>query len=118
MLCSRVALFFYWACDNIQIITQLKLRKGDADYWGQMGMLNWFISLLCNLAQFIRQYLQATTQLTYYYKVVKESPEKKEAFRDQIKASKALKFDAILGIIKTVGDILPAAKGASTLSLQ
>jgi uncharacterized membrane protein YwzB len=115
VLLARVALFFYWICDNLQIVTQLKLRKGDAEYWGQMGMINWTISLICNLIQFVREYMQASTQLIYYESAILKNPEKRDSFRDQIKAMKKQRFSAILGLIKTFGDLLPAAKGASTI---
>lgn len=113
MLLGRVALFFYWICDNIQIITQLKLRKGDAEYWGRMGMLNWTISLVCNLIQFAREYMQANAQLAYFDSTILKNPEKKDSFKDQIKSFKQQRFNAILGLIKTVGDLLPAMNGAS-----
>ena len=112
VLISRIALLLYWACDNIQIITQLKLRKGDQEYWGKMGMLNWTISLVCNLIQLIRQYIQQTTQLKYYRELVATNPEKKESLKDQILKAKKDRVDTVLNIIKTVGDLFPASKGA------
>lgn len=78
-------------------------------------MINWTISLICNLIQFVREYMQASTQLIYYESAILKNPEKRDSFRDQIKAMKKQRFSAILGLIKTLGDLLPAAKGASTI---
>lgn len=115
VLLARVALFFYWIFDNLQALTQLKLRKGDAEYLGRLAMINWTISLLCNLVQFVRQYVQASSQLAYYEAAILKNPEKKDSFKDQISAMKNQRFSSILGLIKTFGDLLPAAKGASSL---
>ena len=106
-------MFFYWIFDNLQILSQLKVFQGNSDRWGQWGMTGWSISLITNLIQFIRQLFQVNEQLKYYADIVSKNPEKKETFKDQIKAAKIQKFDLILNIIKTVGDILPAFKGAS-----
>ena len=109
-------MFFYWGFDNIQILSNLKLIDANTDRWGQWGMTGWSISLITNFIQFIRQVLQVNEQLKYYADVVAKNPEKKEAFKDQIKAAKIQKFELTLNIIKTLGDMLPAFKGASRLN--
>lgn len=108
-------MFFYWACDNVQILSQLKIITGNADRWGQLGMTGWSISLVCNLIQFIRQLKQNSEQLSYYADIVAKNPEKKESFKDDIKKAKVKNVELILNLIKTVGDILPAFKGASKM---
>ena len=117
VLLGRVAMFFYWIFDNIQILSQLKILNADPEFFGKWGMTNWSVSLVCNLIQFIRQLKQLNEQLAYFADIVSKNPEKKEAFKDQIKATKIARFDCSLNIIKTLGDILPAFKGASSLSL-
>lgn len=77
-----------------------------------MGMLNWTISLVANLIQLIRQYMQQSSQLKYYRELIATNPEKKDALKDQILKAKKDKGDTILNIIKTVGDLFPASKGA------
>ena len=108
-------MFFYWIFDNIQIITQLKLRTGDAEYWGKLGMINWSISLVFNLIQYVRQLFQLNQNLKDYQDLIAKNPEKRESFKDNIKSVKQQRFDVILNLIKTFGDILPAFKGASMI---
>lgn len=105
-------MFLYWVCDNIQILSQIKLISGDSEYWNKKGMTAWWVSLVCNLIEFIRRYIQAQAQLTYYKNFVKENPEKKEAFNDSFKKTKDEKREALLNIIKTVGDLTTATKGS------
>lgn len=117
MLLSRVGLFVYWINDNIQILCALKLINGDAEYWNRMGMLSWWISLVLTLIQSVRTYMQQDAQLKYYVDFVGKNPEKKEAFKDQFKAAKAARTDALLNIVKTVGDLFTATKGSGKLNV-
>ena len=110
-------MFFYWIFDNIQILSVLKLVEANADRWGQLGMLGWSISLTANLLQFIRQLFQVNGSLAEYAKRIVENPEKQEAFKEEIKKAKIQRFELMLNLIKTLGDILPAFKGASTFDL-
>lgn len=75
-------------------------------------MLAWWCSLICNLVQSVRQYGQATTQLQYYVSMGRTNPEKKEAFSEQFKAAKQQRLDAMLNIIKSLGDLTTATKGS------
>lgn len=112
VLLSRVGLGIYWICDNIQILSQLKLISNNAEYWGKKAMLFWTISLWFNLIQSVRTYFQAQSQLNYYREFIGNDTERKEKFREQIKKSKDEKFDALLNIIKAIGDLFPSSKGA------
>lgn len=115
MLLSRAFLALYWLFDNIQIVTQLKIFDGDQEKWGKRGMFAWWLSLICNLVQFVRSYTQADAQLKYYIKIGRQNEEKKQAFAEQYKTAKKQKFDALLNIVKTIGDLFPATKGSGKL---
>ena len=78
-------------------------------------MLAWWFSLICNLVQSIRSYMQADSQLKYYIQVGRANPDKKVAFAEQYKVAKQQKLDATLNIIKAVGDLCPATKGSGSI---
>ena len=115
MLLGRSFLALYWIFDNIQILTQLKIFQGDQEKWGKRSMLAWWFSLICNLVQSVRSFMQADSQLKYYIQVGRTNPEKKTAFVDQYKAAKQQKLDATLNIIKALGDLCPSTKGSGTI---
>lgn len=112
VLLSRAFLALYWVFDNIQIVTQLKIFNGDQEKWGRRGMLAWWVSLVCNLVQSIRSYMKADSELKYYIKVGRQSPEKKEAFKPQFNEASAAKKEALLNIVKAAADLLTATKGS------
>ena len=112
MLAGRVAMFVYWIFDNINLLCTLKLLKRDPEWFGKMGMFSWFVSLVLNLVQFFRTLHQINGQIKFYNDFCKKNPEKADTFKDDLKKYYKQRTEAILNLIKTLGDIFPSFKGS------
>ena len=77
----------------------------------------WVFALIFQLIQAFRQVKYANEQLEYYAGLVKESPEKKDSFKDSVGNMKKMKTEAIFNILKSIGDMFPALKGSGNLLL-
>jgi ABC-type microcin C transport system permease subunit YejE len=102
----------YWFNDNIQVLSALKVISWDAEKWNKRGMFCWWISLLLNVVQHIREIIQFDKELKYIKEEVKRSPEKKDSFNDKFKKAKEGKITGILNLVKALGDLLTATKGS------
>jgi len=112
VLLNRACFFVYWLNDNISILSQIGFLKFDTDAFRKRGMKFWVFALIFQLVQAFRQLKYANEQLEYYAGLVKESPEKKDSFKDSVGNMKKMKTEAIFNILKSIGDMFPALKGS------
>jgi hypothetical protein len=75
-------------------------------------MFFWFFANLFSVISCIRNLGLIKAQAAYYRKLIKESPEKAELFKDKFAGLKAQKATAIRGLLKAGFDGLTSASGA------
>jgi Peroxisomal biogenesis factor 11 (PEX11) len=109
---TRASFFGYWAYDNLLILAKLKTISGDPAKLNKNGMYFWFVANVFSVISSIRNLGLIKSQAAYYRKLIKESPEKAELFKEKFAGLKAQKGVAIRGLLKSGFDGLTAASGA------
>ena len=111
-LLARASFFGYWLYDNLAILAKIKFIKGDAPGWNKTGMLFWFFGNLFGFVSDLRKLAQINTQGAYFRKLIKESPEKAEVFKEKFKGLEVQRGTAIRGLLKSGFDGLTSFGGS------
>jgi hypothetical protein len=90
----------------------LKTITGDVAKLNRNGMYFWFFANVFSVISAIRNLGLVKKQAAYYHKLIKESPEKKDVFKDKFAGLKTQKETSIRMLLKAGFDGVTAASGA------
>jgi len=112
-IANRVAFLLYWFFDNLNILSTIKFMRRDPKPYAKLGSTFWFIALIAQLIQSIRQFFISMEEEKRIRKGLNtaESTER-DLLKERLKKMHAGRKDIYLTIAKTLGDMVPAAAGA------
>ena len=112
-LASKTAMFFYWIFDNLGILTSVKFLKMNSGKLGKSAMTAWFVGIVFSLIYFLRKlYLNLNSE----NRIKKSESNPQLAIESKIQIKKERQA-IVLGIIKNLGDLVPASNGANVPQL-
>ncbi|CAG9317210.1 unnamed protein product [Blepharisma stoltei] len=107
---SRLAFFFYWLFDNLAILSQIKFIKRNTPKLTKSAMTCWFIALVFTLINLLRN---LAINLSRDAKFKLPSTDQNAATTKQtLDALKGARSQIYINLVKTLGDMIPAASGA------
>lgn len=107
---SRLSFFFYWLFDNLAILSSIKFIKRDSQKMTKSAMTCWFIALVFTLMNLLRNLF---INLAKDAKLKRPSPDTNTlAVKQTSDALRGARNQIFINLVKTVGDMIPAAAGA------
>jgi hypothetical protein len=104
---AKIAFFFYWIFDNLQILATIKFIHGDVNRISKSAAIAWFIGLVLSLAKL-------TWDLIKLLKQNSDIPESTLISKEDQDKKKRLEFSilkTLLDITGKLGDLIPASNG-------
>ncbi|CAG9310416.1 unnamed protein product [Blepharisma stoltei] len=107
---SRLAFFFYWLFDNLAILSAIKFIKRDTQKLTKSAMTCWFIALIFTLINLLRNLV---INLSKDAKLKRPSTDSNaQSTKQTLDALKGARTQIYINLVKTLGDMIPAAGGA------
>lgn len=93
-------------------MSKLKIYEKDAGGLNKNAMYCWWFANLFNVINQARKLTVIKAQQSYYNRLIKEAPEKKDLFKEKFASLKKARAGAIRGIFKSGADFMTASKGS------
>lgn len=106
-----MSFFGYWIFDNLLIFAKMKILEAETKGISKKAMWCWWLAGLCNIVINIRKLLQLNKTESYYRKLIREAPEKKDMFTTKFAEIKAKRSKSIRALFKSGSDFLTASRG-------
>ena len=111
---TRLGFLLYWFFDNISILSTIKVLKRDPKQFGKYGMTFWFIALVSTLVLTLRDLYKTHAALNYFKSQSELSSEEQDSAA-RVRDYSKKRYELLLNLIKTLGDIIPAGQGSEIL---
>jgi peroxin-11B len=112
-LLSRIGFLAYWVFDNLNVLADIKFLNIDAKKNGKNAATCWFIALVFGLILYVRDLIKVShSQVSAEKSAASGREEEQERTRNLLKSLKQKKFEAVLNILKTLGDMITASQGS------
>lgn len=111
-LLSRIGFLAYWFFDNLNVLAAIKFLNVDEKKNGKHAATCWFIALVFGLILYVRDLIKVSHSQVSAEKALAGKGEDQEKQRALLKTLKQKKFDAVLNILKTLGDMITASQGS------
>jgi hypothetical protein len=98
-------------------MAKLKIYEKATSGISKNAMYCWFFANLFNIINQARKLTVIKKQASYYRRLIKEAPEKKDLFNDKFAQLAAARSKAIRGLMKSGADILTASKGSGKFKI-
>ena len=110
---SRFGFLLYWIFDNLQVLGDIKFLNVDPKKNGKNGATCWFFGLLFGLIVYVKQLVKIShSQISIEKTLASCKEDELEVKKNQLKQLQKKKIDAILNILKTLGDMITASQGS------
>lgn len=112
-LLSRIGFLTYWVFDNLNVLGDIKFLNVDAKKNGKNAATCWFIALVFALILYVRDLIKHShAQVSAEKALASGREEDAERNKTLLKTLKKNKFDDVLNILKTLGDMITASQGS------
>ena len=112
VILTRLAFFVYWFFDNLAILSKLKLLKFNLFTVTVSAMLSWFTALLLSILLNLKKLIALKNERVKIRSILKNFPEKKPDWQNNIEKNKIATKAATLTIVKCLGDMIPSGVGS------
>lgn len=106
---ARLAYFFYWIFDNLQILGTIKVLERDTVKLSRAAMTAWLIGILLTLVKLVRDLMVNKVKMA---KCLASTAGFSQTGKSSLGALEKERTLIYLNVLKNLGDFLPAANGA------